>query len=110
SDVAIELDKAVMSALRLGHPDWATMLGPLCSFRLLDCKVGRCIKYDLSHTKAVSLPFPTRTVQARKFELDEELLQTFRKVEINILSLMPSSRFRNIQSSSRNYALIRGIS
>ncbi|RDX77464.1 hypothetical protein CR513_42400, partial [Mucuna pruriens] len=35
-------------------------------------------------TKVVPLPFPTKTVQARKFELDEELLQTFRKVEINI--------------------------
>ncbi|RDX80357.1 hypothetical protein CR513_39105, partial [Mucuna pruriens] len=30
-------------------------------------------------TKAVPLPFPTRTVQARNFKLDEELLQTFRK-------------------------------
>ncbi|RDY11441.1 Retrovirus-related Pol polyprotein, partial [Mucuna pruriens] len=35
-------------------------------------------------TKEIPLPFPTRTVHARKFELDEELLQTFRKVEVNI--------------------------
>ncbi|RDY13943.1 hypothetical protein CR513_01065, partial [Mucuna pruriens] len=40
SDVVTELDKAVMSVPRLGHPDWATALGPLCSFRLLDCRVG----------------------------------------------------------------------
>ncbi|RDX91886.1 hypothetical protein CR513_26061, partial [Mucuna pruriens] len=31
-----------------------------------------------------SIPFPIRTVQARKFELDEELLQMSRKEEINI--------------------------
>ncbi|RDY05754.1 hypothetical protein CR513_10394, partial [Mucuna pruriens] len=31
-------------------------------------------------TKAISLPFPTRTIQARKFKLDEELLQTFKKI------------------------------
>ncbi|RDX78576.1 Retrovirus-related Pol polyprotein from transposon 17.6, partial [Mucuna pruriens] len=36
------------------------------------------------NAKAIQLPFPTKTVQARKFELDEELLQTFRKMEINI--------------------------
>ncbi|RDX67059.1 hypothetical protein CR513_54121, partial [Mucuna pruriens] len=40
-------------------------------------------KTVLSHTKAVPLPFLTRIVHARIFELDEELLQTFRKVEIN---------------------------
>ncbi|RDX89731.1 hypothetical protein CR513_28508, partial [Mucuna pruriens] len=36
------------------------------------------------NTKLVPLPFLTRIAQARKFELDEKLLQTFRKVEINI--------------------------
>ncbi|RDY03826.1 hypothetical protein CR513_12539, partial [Mucuna pruriens] len=38
-------------------------------------------------TKAVPLPLPTRIVQARKFELDEELLQIFKKVKINITFL-----------------------
>ncbi|RDX71289.1 hypothetical protein CR513_49386, partial [Mucuna pruriens] len=33
---------------------------------------------------AVPLPFPSRTVSARKPEADEELLKMFRKVEINI--------------------------
>ncbi|RDX98820.1 Retrovirus-related Pol polyprotein from transposon 17.6, partial [Mucuna pruriens] len=35
-------------------------------------------------TKEVPLLFPTTTKQARKCELDDELFQTFRKVEINI--------------------------
>ncbi|RDY07788.1 hypothetical protein CR513_08049, partial [Mucuna pruriens] len=34
--------------------------------------------------KTIPLPFPTRTISARKHESDEELLKTFRKVEINI--------------------------
>ncbi|RDY07218.1 hypothetical protein CR513_08710, partial [Mucuna pruriens] len=34
--------------------------------------------------RSVPLPFRTKTVQARKFELNKELLQMFRKVEINI--------------------------
>ncbi|RDX64641.1 hypothetical protein CR513_56781, partial [Mucuna pruriens] len=39
--MAAELDKALISVPRLGRPDWATMLGLLCSFRLLDCRVGQ---------------------------------------------------------------------
>ncbi|RDX82603.1 hypothetical protein CR513_36574, partial [Mucuna pruriens] len=35
--------------------------------------------------RAIPLPSPTRTVLAKKSKLDEELLQTFRKVEIDIL-------------------------
>ncbi|RDX79983.1 hypothetical protein CR513_39527, partial [Mucuna pruriens] len=38
------------------------------------------ITLRLQQTKVVQLPFPTRIVQARKFELDEELLQTFSKI------------------------------
>ncbi|RDX89788.1 hypothetical protein CR513_28436, partial [Mucuna pruriens] len=34
--------------------------------------------------RAISLPFPSRTISARKPESDEELLKMFRKVEINI--------------------------
>ncbi|RDX96098.1 hypothetical protein CR513_21278, partial [Mucuna pruriens] len=34
--------------------------------------------------KTVPLPFPTRTISARKPESDEELLKMFRKVEMNI--------------------------
>ncbi|RDX89801.1 hypothetical protein CR513_28423, partial [Mucuna pruriens] len=34
--------------------------------------------------KTVPVPFPTRTISARKPELDEELLKMFRKVKINI--------------------------
>ncbi|RDX71692.1 hypothetical protein CR513_48927, partial [Mucuna pruriens] len=34
--------------------------------------------------RAVPLPFPSRTVSARKLESDEELLKMFRKVETNI--------------------------
>ncbi|RDX66000.1 hypothetical protein CR513_55277, partial [Mucuna pruriens] len=34
--------------------------------------------------KTIPLPFPTRTISARKPESDEELLKMFRKVEINI--------------------------
>ncbi|RDX97045.1 hypothetical protein CR513_20228, partial [Mucuna pruriens] len=34
--------------------------------------------------KTVPLPFPTRTISARKPKFDEELLKKFRKVEINI--------------------------
>ncbi|RDX83597.1 hypothetical protein CR513_35468, partial [Mucuna pruriens] len=34
--------------------------------------------------KAVSLPFPTRTIPARKSETDKELIKMFRRVEINI--------------------------
>ncbi|RDY03888.1 hypothetical protein CR513_12466, partial [Mucuna pruriens] len=34
--------------------------------------------------KAVPLPFPSRTISARKLESDDELLKMFRKVEINI--------------------------
>ncbi|RDX93772.1 hypothetical protein CR513_23922, partial [Mucuna pruriens] len=36
---------------------------------------------------AVPLPFPSRTISARKPESNEELLKMFRKVEINILLL-----------------------
>ncbi|RDY13394.1 Retrovirus-related Pol polyprotein, partial [Mucuna pruriens] len=48
---------------------------------------NNCISKREYETKAIPLPFPTRIVQARKFELDEELLQIFKKVEINILLL-----------------------
>ncbi|RDY11460.1 hypothetical protein CR513_03866, partial [Mucuna pruriens] len=34
--------------------------------------------------RSIPLPFPTRTVSARKSETDEDLLKLFRKVEINI--------------------------
>ncbi|RDX99225.1 hypothetical protein CR513_17746, partial [Mucuna pruriens] len=34
--------------------------------------------------RTVLLPFPSRTISARKPESDEELLKMFRKVEINI--------------------------
>ncbi|RDX86162.1 hypothetical protein CR513_32541, partial [Mucuna pruriens] len=37
-----------------------------------------------SLAKIIILPFPCRTFQARKLEMDDELLETFRKVEINI--------------------------
>ncbi|RDX68293.1 hypothetical protein CR513_52731, partial [Mucuna pruriens] len=33
---------------------------------------------------AIPLPFPPRTISARKLELDEELLKMFRKVDINV--------------------------
>ncbi|RDX90367.1 hypothetical protein CR513_27773, partial [Mucuna pruriens] len=72
SNVVVELDKAVMSAPRLGRPNWATMLGSLYPFRLLGCRIGwsrresvwpgrlllvlvRCIKYDLSHNAKMIL-------------------------------------------------------
>ncbi|RDY12856.1 hypothetical protein CR513_02283, partial [Mucuna pruriens] len=35
-------------------------------------------------TRSIPLPFPTRTLSARKAETDEDLLKMFRKVEINI--------------------------
>ncbi|RDX77377.1 hypothetical protein CR513_42515, partial [Mucuna pruriens] len=35
-------------------------------------------------TKTIPLPFPSKAIQERKFEIDDELLQTFNKVEINI--------------------------
>ncbi|RDY06823.1 hypothetical protein CR513_09125, partial [Mucuna pruriens] len=38
----------------------------------------------LQQEKTIPLPFPTRTIPARKPEFDEELLRMFRKVEINI--------------------------
>ncbi|RDY13423.1 hypothetical protein CR513_01668, partial [Mucuna pruriens] len=38
----------------------------------------------MSQEKTVPLPFPTRTISARKPESDEELLRMFRKVEIDI--------------------------
>ncbi|RDX84139.1 hypothetical protein CR513_34859, partial [Mucuna pruriens] len=38
----------------------------------------------LQQDKTVPLPFPTRTIAARKPESDEELLKMFCKVEINI--------------------------
>ncbi|RDX97255.1 hypothetical protein CR513_19995, partial [Mucuna pruriens] len=44
-------------------------------------------------TKSVPLPFLSRIVQARKFKLDEELLQTFRKVKINISLLDAIKKF-----------------
>ncbi|RDY05224.1 hypothetical protein CR513_10960, partial [Mucuna pruriens] len=34
--------------------------------------------------RTIPLPFPGRVAQARKFEIDDEILQTFSKVEINI--------------------------
>ncbi|RDX73923.1 hypothetical protein CR513_46389, partial [Mucuna pruriens] len=35
-------------------------------------------------SQTIPLPFPSRTISARKLESDEELLKMFRKVEINI--------------------------
>ncbi|RDY08413.1 hypothetical protein CR513_07358, partial [Mucuna pruriens] len=59
SDVAIELDKAVMSVPRLGRSDWATMLGPLCSFR--SSQGSRPIKEGLSQDKVILVrPTPSQ--------------------------------------------------
>ncbi|RDY03861.1 hypothetical protein CR513_12503, partial [Mucuna pruriens] len=38
-------------------------------------------------TRIIPLPFPSRAAQERKFGIDDELLQTFSKLEINILLL-----------------------
>ncbi|RDX73312.1 hypothetical protein CR513_47105, partial [Mucuna pruriens] len=61
-------------------------------------------------TKTISLPFPSKVVQAINFEINGELLQTFSKAEINIPSLMSLNRFQNMQSSLKGYAQIRGRS
>jgi len=34
--------------------------------------------------KQISLPFPSRSIPAKKVELDFDLLETFRRVEVNI--------------------------
>ncbi|RDY14628.1 hypothetical protein CR513_00280, partial [Mucuna pruriens] len=51
-------------------------------------KVARLVIDNLdtvrNPTRVIALPFPSRVAQARKFEIDDELLQTFSKVEINI--------------------------
>ncbi|RDX91070.1 hypothetical protein CR513_26999, partial [Mucuna pruriens] len=58
-------------------------------------------------TKAVPLPFLTKTVQARNFVLDEELPQTFRKVEINIHVLDRKKLKGDVKMERNVYALIQ---
>ncbi|RDY08780.1 hypothetical protein CR513_06959, partial [Mucuna pruriens] len=41
-------------------------------------------KWPRSSTRTIQLPIPIIAVQARKFEIDDELLQIFNNVEINI--------------------------
>ncbi|RDX82170.1 hypothetical protein CR513_37072, partial [Mucuna pruriens] len=65
--------------------DLKTQMGQLATtMNQLQPTGSRHLPSQTIQAKAIPLPFLTRIVQARKFELDEELLQTFRKVEINI--------------------------
>ncbi|RDY09648.1 hypothetical protein CR513_05940, partial [Mucuna pruriens] len=58
----------------------SNMVGNTQQFGVRGSSTSRVV----NETKPFPLPFLTRTVQARKFELDEELMQIFKKVEINI--------------------------
>ena len=43
---------------------------------------------------SIPLPFPPRAIPSKKMEeVDREILETFRKVEVNIPLLMPLNRF-----------------
>ncbi|RDY00193.1 hypothetical protein CR513_16660, partial [Mucuna pruriens] len=65
-------------------------------------------EHECHDARPVPLLFPTQTPLVRKFEADEDLLKTFRKVEINIPLVDAIKRFPSMSNSSRNYAYIRG--
>ena len=59
----------------------------------------------------IPLPFPQRTTQSQKMAekvQDKDILETFRKVEINISLLDESNKFPNMPSFLRSCVPIRG--
>ncbi|RDY11182.1 hypothetical protein CR513_04194, partial [Mucuna pruriens] len=64
-------------------PSFKTIANPMGNVSAISLRNGREVPQQ-QPIRSVPLPFPTRTVPARKFEPNEKLLQTFWKVEINI--------------------------
>ncbi|RDX96907.1 hypothetical protein CR513_20390, partial [Mucuna pruriens] len=58
--------------------------GQHCESDVISAGSGSIPSQQSRIRKGISLPFPNRTVSTRRFEINEDLLKLFRKVEINI--------------------------
>ena len=61
-------------------------------------KIDDSAKIDFA-PKQIPLPFPSRSIPPKKVELGSHLLETFRRVEVNIPLLDTIKKFQNMQSS-----------